>query len=121
LRANALVQYGTLHVGIGTFKIINEADIRVHTMHAEVLHVTEEILKHIATAKLELRPVVAVGTTMVRYLESLLYIWPLLEDQIVLPKELHVWWQKQSQAMIAANAQEFACANRFRLRKEVSE
>jgi S-adenosylmethionine:tRNA ribosyltransferase-isomerase len=121
LKAKALVQYGTLHVGIGTFKIINESDIREHTMHAEVLHVTEEILLNIATAKLEQRPVLAVGTTMVRYLESLLYIWPLIKDTVQLPETAFAWWQTQSQSMISANAQEFAPANRFRLRNSTSK
>ncbi len=49
--ANAKIQYATLHVGIGTFKIINQIDIRNHTMHAETMLITEEIFENIARTK----------------------------------------------------------------------
>lgn len=117
IQANAKIQYATLHVGIGTFKIINQEDIRDHTMHGELLIVTQEIFKNIAQAKLEKRPVIAIGTTMVRYLESLLYIWPLVAEQIDLENEIRAWWQYQSDVMMAANADSYAPPSKFRLRK----
>lgn len=117
IQANTTIQYATLHVGIGTFKIINQDDIREHTMHGELLIVTQEIFKKIALAKLENRPVIAIGTTMVRYLESLLYIWPLIAEQIDLDHNIHAWWQHQSDTMIAKNAEKYAPPSKFRLRK----
>ncbi|MDD2745520.1 MAG: S-adenosylmethionine:tRNA ribosyltransferase-isomerase, partial [Candidatus Gracilibacteria bacterium] len=82
-----------------------------------LLIVTQEIFKKIALAKLENRPVIAIGTTMVRYLESLLYIWPLIAEQIDLDHNIHAWWQHQSDTMIAKNAEKYAPPSKFRLRK----
>ncbi|MFT4061968.1 MAG: S-adenosylmethionine:tRNA ribosyltransferase-isomerase [Edaphocola sp.] len=64
----------TLHVGAGTFKPVKAATMQGHDMHAEWIEVTlgflEELLRHL-TQKL---PVVAVGTTSARTLESLYWI-----------------------------------------------
>jgi S-adenosylmethionine:tRNA ribosyltransferase-isomerase len=114
--AHAKLCYATLHVGIGTFKIVNQEDIRNHTMHAETMLVTRNILEAVAQAKLAGNPVLAVGTTMVRYLESLLYIWPLVETQANLSEEAKSWWQRQSDVSIDANHPEFVRDELFRLR-----
>ena len=60
----------TLHVGAGTFQPLRVDDIRAHRMHAEYLHVTPEVCDKINAAKREGRRVVAVGTTVVRALET---------------------------------------------------
>ena len=62
-------EYVTLHVGAGTFKPVSTPTIGEHEMHVEPVHVTADNLHHlIAHAG---RPLVAVGTTSVRTLESL--------------------------------------------------
>lgn len=61
----------TLYVGYGTFSPVRAHDIREHVMHAEYAEVSEETARAIATAKSEGRPVVAVGTTTSRTLESM--------------------------------------------------
>jgi S-adenosylmethionine:tRNA ribosyltransferase-isomerase len=60
----------TLHVGAGTFQPVRGEDIRAHRMHAESLHVPPQTCAQIHDAKREGRRVVAVGTTVVRALET---------------------------------------------------
>ncbi|MBI3778687.1 MAG: tRNA preQ1(34) S-adenosylmethionine ribosyltransferase-isomerase QueA [Gammaproteobacteria bacterium] len=60
----------TLHVGAGTFQPIRADDIREHRMHAEHLSVPAATCHRIIEAKKEGRRVVAVGTTVVRALET---------------------------------------------------
>ncbi|MGQ9669003.1 MAG: tRNA preQ1(34) S-adenosylmethionine ribosyltransferase-isomerase QueA [Desulfosoma sp.] len=59
----------TLHVGFGTFAPVRTEDIRHHTMHSEVVRVSEAAAARIRQAKEEGRRVMAVGTTVVRTLE----------------------------------------------------
>lgn len=61
----------TLYVGYGTFSPVRCDDIREHVMHAEYAEVPEETAGAIAKARAEGRPVVAVGTTTTRTLESM--------------------------------------------------
>ena len=60
----------TLHVGLGTFLPVRAKNIEEHHMHEEVYTISEEVAKKINAAKKEGRPVLAVGTTSVRTLES---------------------------------------------------
>ena len=57
----------TLHVGIGTFQPVKVENIEEHQMHAEKFSVSAETVDAVRRAK----RVVAVGTTVVRTLESL--------------------------------------------------
>ena len=68
--AGHALSYVTLHVGPGTFSPLRAADLREHRMHAERYVVPEATANAIAEAKREGRPVVAVGTTVVRTLEA---------------------------------------------------
>lgn len=61
----------TLYVGYGTFSPVRSEDIRDHVMHAEYAEVPEETATAIARAKAEGRPIIAVGTTTTRTLESM--------------------------------------------------
>jgi S-adenosylmethionine:tRNA ribosyltransferase-isomerase len=61
----------SLYVGYGTFSPVRCDDIREHVMHAEYAEVPEETAGAIARARAEGRPVVAVGTTTTRTLESM--------------------------------------------------
>jgi S-adenosylmethionine:tRNA ribosyltransferase-isomerase len=60
----------TLHVGLGTFQPVTADDLDDHPMHAEVLSVSAETAAAVASARARGAPVVAVGTTVVRALES---------------------------------------------------
>lgn len=59
-----------LHVGLDTFRPVHEADARAHQMHREYCSVPEEVVRAIGTAHARGRRVIAVGTTVVRALES---------------------------------------------------
>ncbi len=60
----------TLHVGLGTFLPVREDEIENHKMHEEFFTVPDDTAEKINRAKKEGRPVLAVGTTSVRTLES---------------------------------------------------
>jgi S-adenosylmethionine:tRNA ribosyltransferase-isomerase len=62
--------YVTLHVGPGTFRPVQADRLDDHQMHEEAYKVPEATVTAIALARAEGRPVVAVGTTVVRTLES---------------------------------------------------
>ena len=60
----------TLHVGAGTFQPLRVENIHEHRMHTEYLTVDERACDQINTAKREGRRIVAIGTTVVRVLET---------------------------------------------------
>lgn len=60
----------TLHVGVGTFAPIRVDDLAEHPMHSEWYECPQATADVLNTAKREGRPVVAVGTTSVRVLET---------------------------------------------------
>ncbi len=60
----------TLHVGPGTFAPLRSDDLAEHRMHAERYEVPRETVHAITAARAEGRPVIAVGTTTCRALES---------------------------------------------------
>ena len=64
--------YVTLHVGAGTFQPIRAERLENHVMHREWLNVGAELVEKIRRARAAGRRVVAVGTTVVRALESAL-------------------------------------------------
>ena len=60
----------TLHVGLGTFRPVNEESIEDHQMHSEWYSVSEETAKLINETRAAGHRVIAVGTTSCRTLES---------------------------------------------------
>jgi S-adenosylmethionine:tRNA ribosyltransferase-isomerase len=60
----------TLHVGIGTFKPVKVENIEDHRMDTERYDITADAADRLNAALAEKRPIVAVGTTSVRTLES---------------------------------------------------
>jgi S-adenosylmethionine:tRNA ribosyltransferase-isomerase len=60
----------TLHVGVGTFRPVEVADITQHPMHGEWIEVPEATVAAIRQAKATGGRVIAVGTTAVRALEG---------------------------------------------------
>ena len=66
------VQFGhvTLHVGAGTFQPMRVDDIHDHRMHSEWLNVGAELVQQVRRTRAAGRRVIAVGTTVVRALES---------------------------------------------------
>ncbi|MFH1903737.1 MAG: tRNA preQ1(34) S-adenosylmethionine ribosyltransferase-isomerase QueA [Candidatus Omnitrophota bacterium] len=62
--------YLTLHVGWGTFRTIQSADITQHQMEPEFFEISPETVRIINEGKMKGRRVAAVGTTSVRTLEG---------------------------------------------------
>ena len=60
----------TLDVGLGTFQPIHTEILEEHKIHSEAYEISEEVAEKICIAKREKRPVLAVGTTVVRTLED---------------------------------------------------
>jgi S-adenosylmethionine:tRNA ribosyltransferase-isomerase len=62
--------YVTLHVGAGTFQPVRAERLEDHTMHREWLNVGAELVEKVRHARSREGRVIAVGTTVVRALES---------------------------------------------------
>ncbi|MFP3029406.1 MAG: tRNA preQ1(34) S-adenosylmethionine ribosyltransferase-isomerase QueA [Arsenophonus sp.] len=60
----------TLHVSAGTFQPVRVENIAEHTMHAEYLEVSKQVVDAIVACKARGNRVIAVGTTSIRSLES---------------------------------------------------
>lgn len=60
------IAYITLHVGAGTFLPVKADDLTDHVMHSERYHVPAKTQSYLNSE----RPIIAVGTTVVRALES---------------------------------------------------
>jgi S-adenosylmethionine:tRNA ribosyltransferase-isomerase len=60
----------TLDVGLGTFQPIHSETLEGHSMHAESYEIPEETADRIYNARAAGRPILAVGTTVVRALEA---------------------------------------------------
>ena len=63
----------TLHVGAGTFKPVTTDALGDHIMHREYFSVPRSLLLDIRDQLLSGRPIVSIGTTSMRCLESLFY------------------------------------------------
>lgn len=60
----------TLEVGLGTFQPVRGETLEGHVMHSESYEIPSEAAERINAAKSEGRPVLAIGTTVVRALED---------------------------------------------------
>lgn len=76
------IAYITLHVGYGTFKPVRTEDIRRHDIGEEYFHIPKETADLINATKKSGGRVIAVGTTVVRTLETV-----ALEEGRVIPKK----------------------------------
>ena len=74
------IAFLTLHIGRGTYQPIKTPNIKDHQMHSERFNISESVCKIIREARENGGRVIAVGTTVVRALESL-----YLQDQNLLP------------------------------------
>ncbi len=87
------IRFLTLHVSYDTYKPIRSPQIEQHPMHGESYEIPQQTVDAVMQAKKESRRVIAVGTTVVRALESwaqdpagnstTLYITPGFKFQIV--------------------------------------
>ncbi|RDB36175.1 MAG: tRNA preQ1(34) S-adenosylmethionine ribosyltransferase-isomerase QueA [Spirobacillus cienkowskii] len=64
------LSYVTLHVGLGTFLPVKSEDIESHEMHQEYYFISQETIKKISEYLSNGWPIVFVGTTSLRAVES---------------------------------------------------
>jgi S-adenosylmethionine:tRNA ribosyltransferase-isomerase len=62
--------YLTLHVGLGNFRSVDVEDLTKHKMDSEQIWITDEACKVVNGAKMMKKNVCAVGTTVMRTMES---------------------------------------------------
>lgn len=72
--------YLTLHIGLGTFRPVSEEDIKNHTMHSEYYLLSKESADAINKTIKNNHKVVAVGTTVVRTLETIMTKYNTLKE-----------------------------------------
>ena len=60
----------TLHIGLDTFRPVKEEQVEEHQIHTEWYELTAPVAEQVNRARLEGRRIIAVGTTVVRALES---------------------------------------------------
>jgi len=65
----------TLHVGLGTFRPVSVEDVTKHKMHSEFYQMSNETAEILNRAKKENRPIISVGTTSTRTLESIMSLY----------------------------------------------
>lgn len=79
----------TLNVGAGTFKPVKSESIAHHAMHGEDFTISKDVLEKIVSGK----PVVAVGTTSLRTLESIYWLGVKLINGLIKSKDAWVLQQ----------------------------
>lgn len=70
IKKNITTAFLTLHVGSGTFQPVKVSDINDHIMHEEVYYLDANIIDAIAKTKAKGGRIIAIGTTVLRALES---------------------------------------------------
>ncbi len=92
----------TLHVGAGTFRPVATETIGEHAMHSETIIVRksliEDLIQHFG------KPIIPVGTTSTRTLESLYWIGVMLKEQGDALRPMHVeqWFPYETHAPLSA-------------------
>ncbi len=77
-RNQVKIGFLTLHVASGTYQPIRTIDIQDHRMHSEYFEVSEETCKLVRDARKTSGRIIAIGTTVLRALESLYLYDPKL-------------------------------------------
>ena len=70
-----LIEYITLHVGLGTFRPVSVDDVTKHKMHSEFYQMSKSTAAILNKAKSENRRIISVGTTTTRTLETIMSLY----------------------------------------------
>ena len=92
----------TLHVGAGTFRPVATETIGEHAMHSETIIVRKSLIQNLI--KKIGKPIITVGTTSTRTLESLYWIGVMLKEQGLELRPLHVeqWFPYEEHQQISS-------------------
>lgn len=87
-------EYVTLHVGLGTFKWVDTTDIRDYHIHHEMIEISSNLFTKIADLKSDNKKILAVGTTVCRTIESLPYLWKVLQTkgELNISEKTKIYW-----------------------------
>lgn len=86
---NISLNYVTLHVGAGTFMPVKAEKMQDHTMHSEFIDVSIEFIQ--ALINNLHHPVIPVGTTSLRTLESLYWLGvKVMQHKNIMPDEMQI-------------------------------
>jgi S-adenosylmethionine:tRNA ribosyltransferase-isomerase len=77
MNKNFLIDFITLHIGIGTFKPVTTKDINQHNMHSEVISFNKKNIINIYNSN----NITAVGTTSMRFLESIYLVGQMINEK----------------------------------------
>lgn len=93
----------TLHVGAGTFKPVSTDTIGEHSMHSETIIVRKSLIQNMISHFG--KPIIPVGTTSTRTLESLYWMGVMLKEQGMELRPLHVeqWFPYEEHAPLSAS------------------
>lgn len=69
-KAGVKIKFITLHVGLGTFAPLTEENLKSGKLHKEYFEIDKKTLSFLKKAKEDGKPIIPVGTTSVRALES---------------------------------------------------
>ncbi len=96
----------TLHVGAGTFLPVKTATLEHHTMHTEFIAVTRQTIRELREALTGGHPVIPVGTTSARTVESLYWLGiKVLRERAIEAAELVVrQWDAYEEDLAAGEA-----------------
>lgn len=94
----------TLHVGAGTFRPVATPTIGEHAMHSETIIIRKTLLQHLIQQIG--KPIIPVGTTSTRTLESLYWIGMMLQEQGMELRDLHVeqWYPYENHPQLSTQA-----------------
>ena len=92
----------TLHVGAGTFRPVATETIGEHAMHSETIIVRKSLIQNLINQIG--KPIIPIGTTSTRTLESLYWIGVMLKEQGLDLRPLHVeqWFPYESHEPLSA-------------------
>ncbi len=71
----------TLHVGLGNFRTVDVEDLSKHKMDSEQFFITDECANSINTARKDGHKVVAIGTTVMRAMETAASVGGIIKPQ----------------------------------------
>jgi S-adenosylmethionine:tRNA ribosyltransferase-isomerase len=95
-------EYITLHVGLGTFRSVDTEDIRDYHIHSELIEIEIDLFDRIAMMKKSGKKILAVGTTVCRTLESLPYVWRVMDADMkkAFSQEAILYWDKVAKGLV---------------------
>ncbi|HMT01544.1 MAG TPA: S-adenosylmethionine:tRNA ribosyltransferase-isomerase [Candidatus Absconditabacterales bacterium] len=102
-------EFVTLQIGLGTFKPVDTPDISHHQIHKEKISVSLSLFSKIFILKKNNFPLVAVGTTVMRTLESLPYVWKKLSELLkkFITQEEQLWRDELTKKISLEEADSF--------------